>query len=284
MARILITGGSSYLGRHLVPMALQDHEICYTYFEDDPLDLAQGVWLDVRKETAVSQLVTQFQPDAIIHIAGSNRGADMRAVIEAGTQHVTQAASVVQARLIHLSTDSIFDGRTDSPSPPPYNESALPSPVNEYGRAKAAAEAIVRQYPNHVTIRTSLIYGLREMDHGTAWMAKALQDHQPITLFTNQIRNPIWVQTLSNACLELIDHPFTGILNIAGEQILSRAEFGLKMLDYWNITQQDTITIAPSQSDQWPLDCRLTLQLAHRVIQTPLLGVDAVLQNVKNAH
>lgn len=279
MARVLITGGSSYLGRHLVPLALQTHEVCYSYFQHDPLGLPQGKRLDVRQETAVTHLITQFQPDVIIHTVGSNRGEDMRAVIETGTRHITQVASATQARLIHLSTDSIFNGRIDSPHPPPYDESTPPSPVNEYGRAKATAETIVQQHPNHVIIRTSLIYGLHEMDHGTAWMVKALQTHQPITLFNNQVRNPVWVQTLSNACLELADHPFNGILNIAGNQILTRAEFSLKMLDYWNVTQQGSITIAPSQSGKWPLDCRLDLQLAHRILHTPLLGVDEVLHN-----
>lgn len=277
MARVLITGGSSYLGQHLVPLARAGHEVCYTFFSQGVPRLPGGVRLDVREETAVTLLITQFQPDAIIHTVGSNRGLDVVQVIEEGTRHVTQAATTVGARLIHLSTDSIFNGRTDDLHPPPYNESAPPSPVNPYGRAKAHAEHLVGQHPNHVIIRTSLIYGLHTMDHGTAWMAKALRDRQPVTLFNNQIRNPVWVQTLSRACLELINHPYTGVLNVAGEQILSRADFSLRMLDYWRIQPRDTLAISPSTAGQWPLDCRLDLQLAHRVLQTPLLGVDAVL-------
>jgi dTDP-4-dehydrorhamnose reductase len=282
MTRILITGGSSYLGQHLVPLAQGVHEVCYTFFSQDVLGLRGGVWLDVREATAVAHLVTQFQPEVIIHTVGSNRGADMRQVIEAGTQHITAAAATVQARLIHLSTDSIFNGRTDAIPPPPYNESAPPSPVNEYGRAKAHAENIIRQYPHHVIIRTSLIYGLQKMDHGTTWMAQALQNNQPVTLFSNQLRNPIWVQSLSHACLELANHPYTGTLNIAGQQPLSRANFSLRMLDYWHIQPRHTLTIAPSQSQQWPLDCRLELHLAQKILQTPLPGVDDVLTKAKS--
>lgn len=273
--KVLITGGSSYLGRHLVPLARTDFETVYTYFHQDPLQLTLAARLDVRDPTAVSHLFHTVQPDAIIHTVGSNRPNDMSAVIRLGTQHVTQAASDAGARLIHLSTDSIFAGTN-----PPYDETAVPSPVNEYGRAKADAETIVQQHPNHVIIRTSLIYGLQEMDHGTAWMAAALQAGEPVTLFTNQRRNPVWVETLCRACLELITHDFTGILNVAGRQVMTRADFALKMLDWWHINIRDNLTLSPSPPGKWPLDCELDLRRATAVLSTPLYGVDDVLHRI----
>ncbi len=269
--KILITGGSSYLGRHLVPLALPEHEIVYTWFQHDPLGLAQGRQLDVRDDTAVTQLVRTCQPQAIIHLAGSNRGRDMENVIRRGTQNITAAARAVHARLIHLSTDSIFRGDAA-----PYDETAVPTPVNAYGRAKADAEAIGQTWPNHVIVRTSLIYSLAEMDHGTDWMAAALQAGQPVTLFDNQIRNPVWVRSLAQACLELAAGDLTGILNVAGNQVLSRADFALKMLDWWGIDQRESLRIGPSTGSQWPLNCELDLSLATAVLQTPLPGVDEV--------
>jgi dTDP-4-dehydrorhamnose reductase len=271
--RILITGGGSYLGRHLVPLAQQSHDVGYTFYHNDPLGLFVGRQLDVRDETAVTQLITQFQPQVIIHTVGSNRGSDVGQVIRQGAQNIVQATRQTNTRLIHLSTDSIFDGLN-----PPYDETAVPTPVNEYGRAKADAEAIVAEYSNHVIIRTSLIYGLEQMDHSTAWMSLALQAGEPVQLFDNQIRNPVWVDTLSLACLELAANDFTGILNVAGRQVLTRAEFGLKLLDYWGVEPRGTLMIGPSTSGRWPLDCRLDLQLGTAVLHTPFLGVDEVLE------
>ncbi|MBX3057738.1 MAG: SDR family oxidoreductase [Anaerolineae bacterium] len=270
--RLLITGGSSYLGQHLTPQATAVYDTLYTYFQHDPLNSGQRERLDLRDETAVLRLITDFRPDVIIHTAGSNRGADMAAVIRLGTRHITQAAQQVNARLIHLSSDVVFRGDA-----PPYAETAVPSPINAYGRAKTDAEAIVQSYPHHVIIRTSLIYGLDVMDHGTAWMAQALRAGQPVTLFTNQIRNPVWVETLSQACLELVDHPFTGVLHVAGRQVMSRADFGLRLLDYWDIRERDTLFMGPTGAGEWPLNCELDLRLATAVLRTPLPGVDEVL-------
>ncbi|MCA9956252.1 MAG: SDR family oxidoreductase [Anaerolineales bacterium] len=271
MSRILITGGSSYLGQHLVPLAATAHTVHYTYHQNQPNLTATGSQLDIRDETAVSTLITTFQPDIIIHLAGSNRGSDMAAVIRLGAGNVVWAAREVGARLIHLSTDSIFAGDAA-----PYDETAVPTPVNAYGRAKADAEAIVQQHANSVIVRTSLIYGLAQMDHGTRWMADALAQGQLVTLFSNQIRNPVWVNSLCHALLELAHHRYTGILNVAGRQVLSRAEFALRLLDYWQLQPRDTLTIAPSDG-RWPLNCELDLQRATAVLQTPLTGVDDVL-------
>src|SRR5690606_16828780 len=272
--RVLITGGSGYLGRHLVRrLAGESEAFRYTCFSADPLGLRQGARLDVRDGAAVARFVADFAPDAIIHTAGSNRTPDMTAVIVDGTRHVAAAAAAVGARLIHLSTDSIFDGASA-----PYDESANPGPLNEYGRAKAAAEAIVAGHPDAVIVRTSLIYGLEEMDNGTAWMAAALREGRPVRLFTNQRRNPVWAETLCAACLELVAHPYRGILNVAGRQTMTRAAFGLRMLDWWGVSARETLSLGLDESGQWPLDCEMDVSRAAGLLRTPLWGVDEVLK------
>jgi dTDP-4-dehydrorhamnose reductase len=276
MTRILITGGSSYLGRHLVPLAGASYETSYTFLHNDPLNLQSGYRLDIRDEAAVLNLVKTLRPDVIIHTIGSNRPAEMSDVITRGTNHVTQAAQNSGARLIHISTDVVFNGRDA-----PYDESAPPAPMHDYGRAKARAEEIVSTYDNHVIIRTSLIYGLMIMDHGTAWVVDALSSGRPVTLFTNQRRNPIWVETLCHACLELAMHDYRGILNVAGKQELTRAEFGLRMLDWWQIRERKTLALGQADGDRWPADCTLDLRRAAAILSTPLPGVDEVLARLK---
>ncbi len=272
--RLLITGGSGYLGRHLVRRVAAGWpgEWRYTTFSTDPLGLPQGVRLDLRDGAAVARFVAEFAPDAVIHTAGSNRTPDMAAVIVDGTRYVAGAAARAGARLVHLSTDSVFGGDRA-----PYDESAPPAPLNDYGRAKAAAEALALAHPNAVAVRTSLIYGLDEIDNGTAWMVEALRAGQPVTLFTNQRRNPIWVETLAAACLELVDNPYTGVLNVAGRQVTTRAEFALRLLDWWGVGERATLALAEDDGRRWPLDCAMDVRLAERLLRMPLPGVDEVL-------
>ncbi|MFN2188214.1 MAG: sugar nucleotide-binding protein, partial [Candidatus Promineifilaceae bacterium] len=117
MTRILITGGSSYLGQHLVPKAIEQHSCLYTFFSHDPLGLPGGTWLDVRDGKSVDQLFNEFRPEAIIHTAGSNRSEDMEQVIVQGASNISTAAMRLDSRLVHISTDVIFDGKAG-----PYRE------------------------------------------------------------------------------------------------------------------------------------------------------------------
>jgi dTDP-4-dehydrorhamnose reductase len=273
--RLLITGGSSYLGRHLVPKTLERYSCRYTYFNHDPLGLTEGVWLDARDKGAVEELINEWRPQVIIHTAGSNRSDDMEGVICSGAKNITDTAKGVGSRLIHISSDVIFDG-----TQAPYRESDLPSPIHAYGRAKSEAERIVQDYDNHVIIRTSLIYGLTVMDLSTDWIISTLRRGERITLYRDQLRNPVWAETLSSACLELCKSEYTGILNVAGRQSMSRADLGLKMLNWWGFEERDNLRIGLSDS-RWPADCRLDLSLSTRLLSTPLLGVDEVLDKAR---
>lgn len=273
MSRLLITGGSSYLGQHIVPIAARKFEIRYTYFQNDPLALDIGHKLDLRDRRAVNDMVMAWRPQFIIHTAGSNRSFDMERVIHMGATNISEAATDVGARLIHISTDVVFDGRSA-----PYSESDQPSPVHAYGRAKALAEEVVAQLTNYVVVRTSLIYSLQIMDLSTKWITDDLRSGRLVTLFSNQMRNPVWADSLSTACLELLHLDYNGILNVAGGQAMSRAEFGLKLLDWWGMDERQSLSIDKSE-DAWPLDCRLDLSLATTLLATPLPGVDEVLSD-----
>lgn len=276
MRRLLVTGGSGYLGQYLTPLAgRQGYQTAYTYYSRNPLTLSNGFALDLRDKAATLALVKEWRPEVIVHTAGSNRSPDMEQVIVRGAAHIVEAAALVGARLIHLSSDVVFNGRQA-----PYRESDPPDPIHEYGRAKAEAEKIVARYPNHVIVRTSLIYGRERVDRSSEWIVAKLRQREPVTLFDNQFRNPVWVETLSLACLELAGHAYRGILNVAGRQAMSRADFGLKLLDWWGVQERETLTIGPS-SPEWPLDCRLDLTLAGQLLQTPLWGVDEALSDVK---
>lgn len=277
---ILITGGSGYLGRHLRAKASKTYTVFATY-RAHPHDIKAGepVQLDLTSREAVLKVVRDLVPQAIIHTAAINPGQGdeymMRQVNIEGSRYVAEAAVAVGACLVHVSTDVVHDGRHA-----PYADDTPPSPLNAYGRSKAAAERVVAEIdPQVAIVRTSLIYGLAEMDRGTAGFVERLNKGDLLVLFNDVIRQPVWVENLAEALLKLTETDFAGILNVAGRQAMTREEFGRRMLDWWQIDSGNSLSSgrAADISDTIPLDLRMSVTKAEQLLQMELLGVDEVL-------
>jgi dTDP-4-dehydrorhamnose reductase len=274
---MLVTGGSGYLGDWVVRLARDAWDVTATCFSHAP-DAPGATWrrLDLRDAEAVTALVNSVQPAVIVHTAAANPGpaADFEAVNVDGTRHIAGAAARVGARLIHVSTDVIFDGERGA-----YTEADVPHPITDYGRSKAAAEAEVRASGvESVTVRTSLIYGWRpRLDRNTRWILESLRTGTAISLFTDELRNPIWVESLAAALVELAGLACVGALNVAGAQVLSRYELGVRLARFHGADPAPIIAASSRESGLVrPLDCTLDLSRARRLLKTPLPGVDDV--------
>ena len=279
MGTLLITGGSGYLGRHLARRATAEWQVVATYFSHpDPPAGCRAVPLDVRNGPAVLRLVAELRPTAVIHTAYDMGSPEaMRSVIVEGTRHVATAAATVGARLVAMSSDVIFDGENG-----PYCEPDPPSPVTPYGRAKAEAERIVaRLCPEAAIARTSLIYGFDPPDPRTLWVADSLRNGQPITLFTDELRCPVWVEQLAAALLELAGGEggdYSGIWHLAGAQALSRYEFGVRLAHAYGLGSAGiTPGLSRDSGTVRPRDCRLEISRAQARLRSQLWGVDEVL-------
>jgi len=275
--RLLLTGGSGYLGQHLLALATE-WDVLSTY-HTRPFTPAHGaaIPLNLEDKAAVHAVVENFRPAVIVHTACSNRNADhIRAIVPAA-RHLAQAAHASGARLVHLSTDSIWNGEDA-----PYTDDSPPTPLNEYGRAKAEAETVVRALcPNAVIGRPSLIWGLGPIDHQTRWLVEGAHSGARVTLFTDEWRNPVYAPDLARAVLELAARPeITGTLNLVGAQPLNRWEFGTRLLNALKLPIPPNVvplTIAESGL----VRARNVTALAHRAkreLQTQLRGVDEVLR------
>jgi dTDP-4-dehydrorhamnose reductase len=280
--RILVTGGSGYLGEWVVRLARSHWDVTATYLnrpvdreEDEP-----GVtWhrLDVRDGAAVGDLVHQVRPAVIVHTAALNpgQGTGFEATNAAGSRHVARAAAACGARLIHVSTDVVFDGERGN-----YVEEDPPAPITPYGRSKALAEAEVRASgAEALIVRTSLIYGWRPRpDRNTRWVVGDLSAGRPVRLFTDELRCPIWVESLAAALVELAGLGHTGILHVAGAQALSRYELGVRLARFHGLDPGPLIPARSRESGlHRPLDCTLDCSRARALLRTPLPGVDEVL-------
>lgn len=237
-----VTGGSGYLGRELLRLAPQ----------------ASSERVEVRDGAAVHALFERLRPRVVIHTAYRQDEPDVNV---AGSENVAGAAAAVGARLVHLSTDVVFDGRKGAP----YVEGDPLSPVTDYGRSKAEAEArVAAAHPDALVVRTSLLYGGAEPSkHELAARDASL------TFFTNEIRSPIQVGDLAAALLELAELGVAGPLHVAGADAVSRAELA-------ELFAGRPVRSAPAPPTR-PLDCSLDSSRAQAMIRTRLRGVREVL-------
>lgn len=222
MSRLLVTGASGYVGGAVARCALRaGHRVTGT-FHRAPGDVPGVAWvrLDVRDRAAVLALTASVDAEAVVN-ASSSADLDDWACIADGAANVAVAAAARGLRLVHLSSDAVFSGKRA-----PYDESALPEPVNRYGAAKAAAETVVRAVdPSAVTARTSLVMGDGESKH-ERFSLDLTRGTITGALFADEIRSAVHPDDLAEALVELATGDFAGVIHLGGADALDRHTLG----------------------------------------------------------
>ena len=183
-----------------------------TWWQREPVGEAEWVHADVRDAEAMRRAVEGV--DAVIHTAYRQGEGEWETNVE-GSAAVAAAAG--GRRLVHLSSDVVFDGTRGR-----YREDDEPSPVNSYGRSKAEAERRVRElHDEAVLARTSLIYGGAEPGPQERLAASNTR------FFIDEIRSPVQVGDLAEALLEVLQLDVHGPLHLGGADDVSRFEFAV---------------------------------------------------------
>jgi len=289
MRRLLVTGCSGFVGSNVARRARGSWGVFGTYSSSEP-DSGWVSWvhLDLRDGPSIFDLIAKVRPDAVIHCAAiskidyaENHREETRAVNVFGSEALAEACSRYGLRFVALSTDTVFDGISGW-----YSEDDPPNPVNFYGRTKVECErAIMEACPDAAIVRTALVYGFPRAG-GTSFFARlvgSLRRGEKVELLKEEIRTPVDVLTLADALLELASAGFSGLIHIAGTERLSRFEFGLKTarklgVDESLVVEQDIRTLtwrAPR-----PRDVSLKVELAERLLKTPMLDCDSGLKRV----
>ncbi len=278
MRRLLITGGAGYLGAELIRQALAGGwEVIGTYRSRHPAIPGTG-WqaLDIRDAPAVAQAFAEHAPEVVIHTAYRQSGPDLWSTTAVGTEVIARACQASGARLIHLSSDALFDGE---PPDGRYVEADDPNPITPYGEAKAAAERAVEQIdPTALVVRTSLIYGGTEPGQHERFVLDSLAAADPPTFFTDELRCPIVVADLAAALLELAPQAIGGRLHIAGPEVISRYAFARAIAAAHGHNPDRVLGGSSATSGmRRPRNCALDIGKAQQLLHTRLRGVGEIL-------
>jgi dTDP-4-dehydrorhamnose reductase len=200
---LLVTGGTGYLGGELIRQAGA---------------AAEHPRLELLDPVTVRRGLEAVRPSTVIHTA--YRQDDPRVTV-GGSAAVAEAAAAVGARLIHISTDLVFDGT----KPEPYTEDDEPKPLDGYGRSKLEAERrVLDLHPDALVVRTSLLVGREQPGRHERTVLEAARGKRDMTLFEDEWRSPILVSDLAAALLELAGTDVAGLLHVAGAEAVSRYE------------------------------------------------------------
>ncbi len=228
------------------------------------------VQLDATNLAAVKELVWHFAPEVIINAAaytdvdGCEREKELswKANVTA-VENLVMASRLVGARVIHISTDYVFDGKAG-----PYDETAVPNPLSYYGKEKLASENAVRASgENWAIVRTMVVYGVapKVKKNFAIWLVQELQKGHRVNIVCDQFGNTTLADDLARGIYELVRQNKRGLYHMAGSDILSRYEFARKLADVFGF---DKSLIHPIKTAELN-------QLAVRPLQSGLITLKA---------
>ena len=292
MKKLLVTGGSGFLGGNLLKAAAGRWMRHATFMSGEiEASAAESVYhLDLRDPDEINSVVSKVSPDVIIHTAAMssldecvNNKEDAWSCNVTGTENLIVAARESNARFVHVSTDMVFAGDKGL-----YDEKHVPKPVCYYGRTKLESEKSAEVMGgNHCVARCPLLYGWSQNSRAcfTERMIEKFKDGSKVTLFTDEYRNPAHVGNISEILLELAaSNDVVGLYNICPDDKLSRYEFGSMVSEVFGLNKELLVPALSRDiefSDLRPRDCSMVNGKAKGVLKTPLYSAEQGLAMMK---
>ncbi len=261
---VLITGVHGFLGQHVLRTFLDEthcdlivtsrnEKLQFTDVADEPRLLAYHK-LDVTDRASVKDTIGLFKPDVIVNcaamvnvdLAEHERELAWKTNVKS-VEHIIEAARKTDGRVVHVSSDYIFDG-----SKTPYAENASPSPLNYYGRTKLASENALRSSGvNYCIIRAAFFYGI-EVQKKPSFafnVIKNLINDETFEAFDDLFAPPTLIDDVALGVVRATEYNKNGIYHIAGPEMISRYEFAKRIATTLRLNPELIIPIPFSVTD-----------------------------------
>jgi dTDP-4-dehydrorhamnose reductase len=212
--KLLITGAGGQLGQDCVRLMLDRHDICALTSKQLDVTLAQHV----------QQMVHDIEPDVVINCAAftavdacEKEQIGCLAVNAQGAANLAEACADFGCRLLHISTDYVFDGQ--KPAPEPYTEKDAVAPISMYGKSKLAGEEEIEgRMQNYLILRTAWLYGIGGTNFLKTMLRLALANpKRTIKVVNDQYGSLTWTLSLAQQIERVLDCGLTGIVHATAE-------------------------------------------------------------------
>lgn len=233
MKHILITGSYGQLGRELQGLSYTHSYKEYKFIHTD------SDTLDITSNEKVDQFFGNTRVDCIVNCAAytnvdkaESEQETAMLVNSSAVGYLVKAAARTGARLIHISTDFVFDGRSFLP----YKEDDPASPVSFYGKTKLAGEKAVLQYEYGTVIRTSWLYSPHGNNFFKTILAKGSEADE-LKVVYDQVGTPTYTRDLARVLLLIAEHSLSGngtcgggLFHYSNEGVCSWYDFAIEIL------------------------------------------------------
>jgi dTDP-4-dehydrorhamnose reductase len=230
--RVLVTGSNGLLGSKLL-LAMSERP------DLDPLALSRNA-SPLAPLPALWRVFSETRPDAVIHTAamtdvdGCEREPERAWVLNVqGTRNVASACERIDARLVHLSSEYVFDGQAG-----PYVETDRPNALSVYGRTKLASEqAVAESCQRWVVARTTVLFGHvpAARRHFVLWLLGQLASGESVRIVEDQVGSPTLADNLAEMLLALTTRGAQGIYHTVGASRLSRFDFARQVAEEFGL-------------------------------------------------
>ena len=261
MINVLITGSNGLLGQTLLNLLGKEKEK-YQVFGFSKGENRSGredfnyFSVDITDEHQLREKTLAIKPSFIINTAAmtnvdacENEKENCDKLNVEAVKYLTKICSEIDAHLIHISTDFIFDGKKGY-----YKETDQPNPLSYYGASKLKSEQVLENSTINFTIlRTILVYGkVFDMSRSNIvlWVKEMLENKKEITIVDDQFRMPTYAEDLALACKLAIDKKATGVFNISSNKLLSVFEITQQIAEFFGLDKSLIKPISTSTLNQ----------------------------------
>jgi len=247
--KILITGAFGQLGNSLKNFLSINDEVYRTGL-NIPTG-GKGLQLNIVDKIMLKNIISSISPDVIINLAALTNvdfcESNPEIAKEVNTNGVQNLVDVFSGKIIHLSTDYVFDGLKG-----PYKEEDQINPISIYGKTKYDAEKIVLDKNNNLVLRANVLYDMLGNNKASFlnWVVNNLKNKNSIQVVNDQFNNPTWTESIAEILVNCLNKNMSGLYHWGDQDYLSRYDFAIKIAESYNLKSDLIKQISTSQLKQ----------------------------------